>query len=109
MAQGKRGIMGKIIFYEEMNFSGRHLECSEDYADLRCLLKQCNSIRVESGCFMIYDQPNFSGNQYCLKRGEYPDSQYWMGTDTVFSVASSQPMPGRSACACISGSSSEGR
>ncbi|KAI9518780.1 hypothetical protein NQZ68_034561 [Dissostichus eleginoides] len=85
MAQGNRCIMGKIVFYEERNFCGRQFEYNQDCADLSCVLKQCSSIRVESGCFMIYDQPNFSGNQYCLKKGEYPDCQHWMGTDSVFS------------------------
>ncbi|KAK5936081.1 hypothetical protein CgunFtcFv8_021380 [Champsocephalus gunnari] len=76
MAQGNQGIMGKIVFYEERNFCGRQFECNQDCADLRCVLKQCSSIRVESGCFVIYDQPNFSGNQCCLKKGEYPDCQH---------------------------------
>ncbi|XP_074514415.1 gamma-crystallin S-1-like [Sebastes fasciatus] len=78
---GKRVIMGKIIFYEDKNFSGRIFECSNDCADLTCLLKHCNSIRVESGCFMIYEKSNYGGNQYCLKRGDYPDFHHWTGTN----------------------------
>ncbi|XP_034549024.1 gamma-crystallin M2-like isoform X1 [Notolabrus celidotus] len=71
--------MGKIIFYEEKNFSGRHYECSHDCADLTCLISRCNSIRVESGSFMVYEKPNFTGNQYFLKKGEYQDFQHWTG------------------------------
>ncbi|KAF1382970.1 hypothetical protein PFLUV_G00149360 [Perca fluviatilis] len=74
----KRANMSKIIFYEDKNFSGCNFECSNDCADLMCILKNCNSIKVESGCFMIYEKSNYSGDQYCLKRGEYPDSQHWM-------------------------------
>ncbi|XP_040058330.2 gamma-crystallin D isoform X2 [Gasterosteus aculeatus] len=73
------GHMGKIIFYEDKNFSGRCIECSNDSADLTCLLNCCNSIRVESGCFMVYEKSNFNGKQYCLRRGEYPDCHDWMG------------------------------
>uniref|UniRef100_A0A8D1PSV6 Beta/gamma crystallin 'Greek key' domain-containing protein n=1 Tax=Sus scrofa TaxID=9823 RepID=A0A8D1PSV6_PIG len=28
---------------------------------------------------MLYEQPNFSGCQYFLRRGDYPDYQQWMG------------------------------
>uniref|UniRef100_UPI0037E8EA74 gamma-crystallin S-1-like isoform X2 n=1 Tax=Semicossyphus pulcher TaxID=241346 RepID=UPI0037E8EA74 len=78
--------MGKIIFYEDKNFSGRHFECSHDCADLTCLLSRCNSIRVESGSFMIYEKPDFTGNQYFMRRGEYPDFHQWTGvTDSVSS------------------------
>ncbi|CAJ1078980.1 gamma-crystallin M2-like isoform X2 [Xyrichtys novacula] len=77
--------MGKIIFYEDKNFSGRHFECSHDFADLTCLLNRCSSIRVESGSFMIYDKPNFTGNQFFLRRGEYPDFHHWSGVNDCVS------------------------
>ena len=28
---------------------------------------------------MLYEQPNYSGSQYFLRRGDYPDYQQWMG------------------------------
>ncbi|AWP13642.1 putative gamma-crystallin M2-like [Scophthalmus maximus] len=78
--------MGKIIFYEGKDFCGRHFECSDDCADLMFLLRSCNSVRVENGCFMIYEKPNYSGNQYYLRRGEYPDFRQWTGdSDSVCS------------------------
>ncbi|XP_051260779.1 gamma-crystallin S-1-like [Dicentrarchus labrax] len=78
--------MGKIIFYEDKNFSGCHVECCNDCADLLCLLNCCKSIKVESGSFMIYEKPNYNGNQYYLRRGDYPDFHHWMGiTDCVSS------------------------
>ncbi|XP_010787234.1 gamma-crystallin M2-like isoform X1 [Notothenia coriiceps] len=71
--------MGKIIFYEDKNFQGRSYECSNDCTDLHSYFSRCNSIRVESGCFMIYERPSFMGHQYFMRRGEYPDYQRWMG------------------------------
>lgn len=69
----------QIIFYEDKNFQGRSYECSNDCTDLHSYFSRCNSIRVESGCFMIYERPNFMGHQYFMRRGEYPDYQRWMG------------------------------
>lgn len=69
----------QIIFYEDKNFQGRSYECSNDCTDLHTYFSRCNSIRVESGCFMIYERPNYMGHQYYMKRGEYPDYQRWMG------------------------------
>ncbi|XP_008298759.1 gamma-crystallin M3-like isoform X2 [Stegastes partitus] len=67
--------MGRIIFYEERNFQGRNYECSSDCSDIHTHLSRCNSCRVDSGCFMVYDRPSFMGNQVFLRRGEYPDIQ----------------------------------
>ncbi|XP_047626429.1 gamma-crystallin D [Phacochoerus africanus] len=71
--------MGKITFYEDRGFQGRHYECSSDHPNLQPYFSRCNSIRVDSGCWMLYEQPNFSGCQYFLRRGDYPDYQQWMG------------------------------
>nr|XP_020736849.1 gamma-crystallin F [Odocoileus virginianus texanus] len=76
--------MGKITFYEDRGFQGRHYECSSDHPNLQPYFSRCNSIRVDSGCWMIYEQPNFQGPQYFLRRGDYPDYQQWMGlSDSV--------------------------
>ncbi|KAK6309975.1 gamma-crystallin M2-like [Coregonus clupeaformis] len=71
--------MGKIIFYEDKNYGGRHFECSGDCTDMLGLLSRCNSIKVTCGCFMIFEKPNYTGHQYYLCRGEYPDYHRWMG------------------------------
>ncbi|KAF5898509.1 gamma-crystallin M2-like, partial [Clarias magur] len=65
--------MGRVIFYEDRNFMGRSYECSSDCSDMSSYLSRCHSCRVESGCWMVYDRPNFMGNQYFIRRGEYPD------------------------------------
>ncbi|XP_067106972.1 gamma-crystallin S-1-like isoform X1 [Osmerus mordax] len=84
--------MGKITFYEERNFKGRHFECSKDCEDLLCHLNCCNSIRVDSGCFMVYENPNFSGHQYFLSRGEYTDYHCWMAVNDCISSCRVIPM-----------------
>ncbi|XP_010769942.1 gamma-crystallin M3-like [Notothenia coriiceps] len=71
--------MGKIIFYEERNFQGRSHECQSDCSDMSSYLSRCHSCKVESGSFMVYDRPNYMGNQYFMKRGEYSDYMSMMG------------------------------
>ncbi|CAJ1078994.1 gamma-crystallin M2-like [Xyrichtys novacula] len=71
--------MGKIAFFEDKNFQGRTFECSSDRSDLRSYFSRCNSIKVESGCWVLYERPNYTGNQYILIPGDYPDQQWWMG------------------------------
>ncbi|XP_065818304.1 gamma-crystallin B isoform X1 [Labrus bergylta] len=69
----------KIVFYEDKNFQGRLYECSSDCPELTTHFSRCNSIRVESGAWVIFERPNYLGYQYILTRGEYPDFQRWNG------------------------------
>ncbi|KAM8748671.1 gamma-crystallin M2-like [Acanthopagrus latus] len=71
--------VGKIVFYEDKNFQGRYYECQSDCPELNTHFSRCNSIRVESGTWVLYERPNYMGYQYILTRGEYPDYQRWMG------------------------------
>ncbi|CAO2624846.1 Gamma-crystallin E [Lemmus lemmus] len=76
----------QITFYEDRGFQGRHYECHSNHSNLQPYFNRCNSVRVDSGCWMLYEQPNFTGFQYFLKRGDYPDYQQWMGlSDSVCS------------------------
>nr|XP_029512428.1 gamma-crystallin M2-like isoform X1 [Oncorhynchus nerka] len=68
-----------ITFYEENHFQGRCYECSTDCADLHSYFSRCNSARVESGAWVLYEKPNYKGYQYILSPGEYTDNQQWMG------------------------------
>ncbi|KAM4601714.1 gamma-crystallin M3-like isoform 2-T2 [Polymixia lowei] len=72
-----------IIFYEDRNFQGRSYETSSDCPELTSFLSRCNSCRVESGCFMVYDRSNFMGNQYFVRRGEYSDQQRMGMSDCI--------------------------
>ncbi|KAK2108562.1 hypothetical protein P7K49_013727 [Saguinus oedipus] len=69
----------QITFFEDRAFQGRSYECTTDCPNLQTYFSRCNSIRVESGCWMLYERPNYQGHQYLLRRGEYPDYQQWMG------------------------------
>lgn len=69
----------QIIFYEDRNFQGRNYECSNDCPEMQSYFSRCNSIRVESGCWVAYEKPNYGGYQYMLHKGEYPDYQRWAG------------------------------
>ncbi|CAJ1078983.1 g-crystallin%2C partial [Xyrichtys novacula] len=86
--------MGKIIFYEDRNFQGRSYECMSDCSELTSLLSRSQSCRVESGCFMVYERPNFQGLQFFLRRGEYPDMQRLMSMGMMFdSIRSCRLIP----------------
>ncbi|XP_077437902.1 gamma-crystallin M3-like [Vanacampus margaritifer] len=85
--------MGRIIFYEDRNFQGRSYETSSDCPELTTYLSRCNSCRVESGLFMVYEKPNFKGQQVLVRRGEYPDSQRLMGTNMSDCIRSSRMIP----------------
>ncbi|KAG8004520.1 Gamma-crystallin B [Nibea albiflora] len=82
----------KIVFYEDRNFQGRHHECMSDCADLHPYFNRCNSIRVESGCFMVYERPQYLGNQYFLRRGEYSDNQRMIGINDCIRSCRMIPM-----------------
>ncbi|KAI4877223.1 hypothetical protein NFI96_020239, partial [Prochilodus magdalenae] len=69
----------QITFFEDRNFQGRHYECTGDCVEMQSHLSRCNSIRVESGCWMAYEKSNYAGYQYMLHKGEYPDYQHWAG------------------------------
>ncbi|XP_071196181.1 gamma-crystallin M3-like [Salvelinus alpinus] len=85
--------MGKIIFYEDKNFQGRSYETSNDCPELTSHLSRCNSCRVENGCFMVYERPNFMGHQMLVRRGEYPDNQRLMGMSQSDCIRSSRMIP----------------
>uniref|UniRef100_A0A3Q4HY78 Beta/gamma crystallin 'Greek key' domain-containing protein n=1 Tax=Neolamprologus brichardi TaxID=32507 RepID=A0A3Q4HY78_NEOBR len=82
-----------IILYEERNFQGRSYECSSDCSDIHMHLNRCNSCRVDSGCFVVYDHPNFMGNQVFLRRGEYSDFQRMGGMTMMDTIRSCRMIP----------------
>jgi len=84
----------QIVFYEERNFQGRSYESMSDCADLTSFLSRCSSCRVESGCFMIFERPNYMGNQFFLRRGEYHDMQRMMSSEMMIdSIRSCRMIP----------------
>ncbi|KAJ4922515.1 hypothetical protein JOQ06_021572 [Pogonophryne albipinna] len=85
--------LNSIIFYEDNNFQGRSYETSSDCAELTSYLSRCNSCRVESGCFMVYERPNYMGHQTLARRGEYPDNQRLMGMSMSDCICSCRMIP----------------
>ncbi|KAM6080392.1 gamma-crystallin B-like [Theristicus caerulescens] len=76
--------MSKITFFEDRDFEGCFCETTTDQPDLQAHLNCCNSAKVETGCWMIYERPNYISHQYFLRKGEHPDYQHWMGfNDTI--------------------------
>ncbi|KAI3365915.1 hypothetical protein L3Q82_000739 [Scortum barcoo] len=53
----------EIISYEIENYHGRRYECDSDCSDFRSYLSPCNSARVESGTWVIYERPNYMDYQ----------------------------------------------
>ncbi|XP_076871809.1 uncharacterized protein LOC143522042 [Brachyhypopomus gauderio] len=96
----KHGVMvninvrSSIIFYEDKNFQGRWYVSSGDCADLTIYLSSCCSCRVESGYFMVYDQPNFKGNQYFVRVGAYSHYQCMGMVDSIRSCRMIPPHRG---------------
>ncbi|XP_008424699.1 gamma-crystallin M2-like [Poecilia reticulata] len=87
---------GKIFFYEDKNFQGRSFECSSDCPELSSHFSRCNSIRVDSGTWVIYERPQYMGYQYILFKGEYPVFQSWNGfNDTIRSCRLIRHPPSR--------------
>ncbi|XP_037344592.2 gamma-crystallin M3-like [Pungitius pungitius] len=84
--------MGKIIFYEDRNFQGRQYETSSDCPELTSYLSRCHSCKVENGCFMVYDRPNYMGNQHFMRRGEYADYTSMMGFSDCIRSCRTIPM-----------------
>ncbi|XP_067083787.1 gamma-crystallin M3-like [Osmerus mordax] len=85
-------MQGKIIFYEDKNFQGRSYETSSDCPNMSSYLSRCHSCRVESGCFMVYDRPNYMGNQYFVSRGKYSDYMRMMGFHDCIRSSRTIPM-----------------
>ncbi|XP_058404644.1 gamma-crystallin B-like isoform X1 [Diceros bicornis minor] len=87
--------MGKITFFEDRAFQGRRYECTSDQPNLQPHLSRCNSVRVDSGCWMLYERAHYQGLQYLVRRGDYPDYQHWMGQgDSIRSCRLIPPQAG---------------
>jgi hypothetical protein len=74
----------QITFYEEKNFQGRSYECMSDCSDMSSHMSRCQSCRVESGCFMLYEKNNYMGQQFFMRRGEYNDMHRMQSMGMMF-------------------------
>ncbi|XP_062326696.1 crystallin beta gamma X [Osmerus eperlanus] len=76
------GSSGKVTLFEQRNFAGRRLDLSSDCQKLseRNFPERCNSVQVESGAWVGYEQDSFRGRQYLWDmndRGEYNCYDKW--------------------------------
>ncbi|CAL8371345.1 unnamed protein product [Arctogadus glacialis] len=76
--------MNRITFYEEKNFQGRSYECMSDCSDMSSYMSRCQSCRVESGCFMVYERNNYMGQQFFMRRGDYNDMHRMQSMGMMF-------------------------
>ncbi|XP_077073185.1 gamma-crystallin M2 [Siphateles boraxobius] len=81
-----------VTFFEDRNFQGRSYDCMGDCGDFSSYMNRCHSCRVESGCWMMYDHPNYMGNQYFFKRGEYADYMSMFGMSNCIRSCRMIPM-----------------
>ncbi len=82
----------QVTFFEDKNFQGRSYECMADCGDFSSYMSRCHSCKVESGCWMMYDNPNYMGNQYFFKRGEYADYMPMFGMNNCIRSCRMIPM-----------------
>ncbi|KAM9816644.1 crystallin beta gamma X [Neosynchiropus ocellatus] len=86
------GSSGRVTLYEQRNFAGRRLDLSSDCSRLsdKNFPERCNSVQVESGAWIGFEQENFRGRQYLwdmYDRGEYNSCDKWSSqVDHVSSV-----------------------
>ncbi|ROL54526.1 Gamma-crystallin M2 [Anabarilius grahami] len=81
-----------VTFYEDRNFQGRSYDCMGDSGDFSSYMSRCHSCRVESGCWMMYDHPNYMGNGYFFRRGEYADYMSMFGMNNCIRSCRMIPM-----------------
>ncbi len=63
-----------------------------DCGDFSSYMSRCHSCRVESGCWMMHDNPNYMGNQYFFRRGDYADYMSMFGMNNCIRSCRMIPM-----------------
>ncbi|XP_078416571.1 uncharacterized protein LOC144691869 [Cetorhinus maximus] len=68
---GGNEVQFKLQAYNGINFQGESVEFVTEIPSLPSL--QPNSFKVHHGCWVLYDEKDYSGCQYVLEEGQYPD------------------------------------
>lgn len=63
--------ISKLQLFSDPNFLGKHISFTEDQASLPENFIP-HSCRVHGGSWILYDSPQFDGEQHVLSEGEYP-------------------------------------
>uniref|UniRef100_A0A8C5R2H7 Beta/gamma crystallin 'Greek key' domain-containing protein n=1 Tax=Leptobrachium leishanense TaxID=445787 RepID=A0A8C5R2H7_9ANUR len=73
----------KIRIYEREDFQGQMLEFTDDCPKVHEQFNyhDINSCNVLEGYWIFYEEPNFKGQQYFLKHGEYKRFNAWGATN----------------------------
>ncbi|XP_069077554.1 gamma-crystallin C-like [Pleurodeles waltl] len=85
---------GRVTLYDQRNFSGRRLDLTGDCPHLqeKNFPERCNSVHVESGAWVGYEEQNYRGRQHLwdmYESGDYPSADRWCSSsDQIASVRS---------------------
>ncbi|XP_078539590.1 gamma-crystallin A-like [Lissotriton helveticus] len=85
---------GRVTLYDQRNFSGRRLDLNGDCPHLheKNFPERCNSVHVDSGAWIGYEDQNYRGRQHLwdmYDAGDYPSSDRWCSSsDQIASVRS---------------------
>uniref|UniRef100_A0A667XYJ7 Beta-crystallin B3 n=1 Tax=Myripristis murdjan TaxID=586833 RepID=A0A667XYJ7_9TELE len=89
-SQGGAGATYKLVAFEFENFRGEKVELSGECKDIS--EKRVGSVIVESGPWVGYERPGFTGEQFVLEKGEYPRWSTWTNSQCSFSLGSFRPL-----------------
>nr|XP_049584145.1 gamma-crystallin B-like isoform X2 [Syngnathus scovelli] len=69
----------RIRVYENPDFSGQMLECTQDVNQLSDVWSPgaIHSAQVQDGAWIFYELPDYRGRQYLLERGQYRRFGEW--------------------------------
>uniref|UniRef100_A0A667XYL5 Beta-crystallin B3 n=1 Tax=Myripristis murdjan TaxID=586833 RepID=A0A667XYL5_9TELE len=80
----------QLVAFEFENFRGEKVELSGECKDIS--EKRVGSVIVESGPWVGYERPGFTGEQFVLEKGEYPRWSTWTNSQCSFSLGSFRPL-----------------
>ncbi|XP_076854532.1 crystallin beta gamma X [Brachyhypopomus gauderio] len=86
------GSNGRVTLFEQRNFAGRRLDLTSDCQNVtdKNFPERCNSVQVENGAWVGYEDERFQGRQYLWDvsdRGEYNCLDRWCAqSDRICSV-----------------------
>ncbi|TRY98008.1 hypothetical protein DNTS_032618 [Danionella cerebrum] len=73
---------GKIVIYQEPQFSGESYEVFRDIEDATSLmLSPLISVKVVRGCWLLYEKPGFQGRSIALEEGPAEIANEWVETE----------------------------
>ncbi|GLD69974.1 citron Rho-interacting kinase-like protein, partial [Lates japonicus] len=90
--QGGAGATYKVTIFEFENFRGKKVELSGECKDVLEKTQRVGSVIVESGPWVGFERPGFSGEQFVLEKGEYPRWSAWTNCQSTYNLSSFRPL-----------------